>query len=97
MRGCRREIAKIERLRLNTDFWRVTLDEVNHRHRKGPLFEVHLVVGLPGGELIVYRTPPKEATEETVETALRSAFTKIRRRLTDYGKRRAHSNRRQTA
>jgi transposase len=94
MTACRKEVARLERQHARTTVRRVTLDEVHPKHRKGPLYEVRLVVAVPGGELIVHRTPPEASTDETVEVALRAAFAKIRRRLADYWERRIDSKRR---
>ncbi|MBI3753657.1 MAG: ribosome-associated translation inhibitor RaiA [Deltaproteobacteria bacterium] len=57
--------------------------EVPHRHKhKGILYNVHIYMTLPGGEVVIKREPG-----EDIYVAIRDAFDAARRKLEDYARR----------
>ncbi len=59
--------------------------EAPHRHqRQGQLFEVHIDVTTPGGELIANREHRIRQSHEDAYVALRDAFRALRRQLEEY-------------
>ncbi|MBI3397885.1 MAG: HPF/RaiA family ribosome-associated protein [Deltaproteobacteria bacterium] len=56
--------------------------EVPHRHKhKGILYDVHIYMTVPGGELAIKREPNQD-----IYVAIRDAFDAARRQLEDYGR-----------
>ena len=63
--------------------------EAPHRHqRRGGLYEVHMHVTLPGGELAASREHRELHSHEDAYVALRDAFHAMRRQLEDYERKR---------
>lgn len=56
-----------------------------HRHsQKGGLFEIKVVIALPGHEIVISRHPQEHQAHEDVYVAIRDAFDAAERRLEDY-------------
>lgn len=56
--------------------------EVPHRHKhKGILYDVHIYMTVPGGELVIKREP-----HEDIFVTIRNAFDAARRQLEDYSR-----------
>ena len=56
-----------------------------HRHsRQGNLYAVHVVLTIPGHELVVGREPAQHHAHEDVYVAIRDAFEAIKRQLQDH-------------
>jgi cold shock CspA family protein/ribosome-associated translation inhibitor RaiA len=79
----RQKIGALERLHPRITSCRVVVEKEQHRHRKGDLFRVSVDVGIPGREVVVDRTGPKDHAHEDVYVALRDAFNATARRLED--------------
>ncbi len=56
--------------------------EVPHRHKhKGILYDIHIYMTVPGGEIVV-----KRESNEDIYVAIRDAFDAARRKLEDYSR-----------
>lgn len=62
----------------------VVVEAVDHRHRKGNLYNVHVHLTLPGATLDAGRTKPDDHSHEDPYVAARDAFDVMRRRLEDF-------------
>ncbi len=60
---------------------RVTVDVPHHHKHKGILYNVHIYMTLPGGEIVIKREPNQD-----IYVAIRDAFDAARRQLEDYGR-----------
>lgn len=63
---------------------RVSVEKLHNQHRTGNLFEVHIVLSVPGRELAVSREPQKAKTRYAnpdIRTSLRDAFAAAERQL----------------
>ena len=77
---------------LNTLFPRITscrvaVEGANHRHHTGNLYRVHIDLKIPGHEIAVNGTGPKDHAHEDVYVAVRDAFDAVSRRLQDHARR----------
>jgi ribosomal subunit interface protein len=72
--------------RFSTDIMRcqVTVDAPHRHQHQGALYEVHIHLTLPQGELVASREHRERHAHEDVYVALRDAFRALRRRLEDY-------------
>lgn len=61
--------------------------EAPHRHHKGNLYHIRIDLTVPGGELVVNRTPPAHQAHEDIYVAVRDAFDDAKRELQDYARR----------
>jgi ribosomal subunit interface protein len=82
--ACWDEAAKLERYFERITSCRIVVAESHRRHQKGNLFEVRIVLNVPGRELVVNREPPAHHTDEDVYAAIREAFDTARRQLEEY-------------
>jgi cold shock CspA family protein/ribosome-associated translation inhibitor RaiA len=57
--------------------------EAPRRHRQGGLFRVRVEVSVPGGEVVVSRSPPAHHSHSDAYVAVRDAFRAARRELMD--------------
>ncbi len=62
----------------------VVVNAPHRHHQKGKLYQVRIDMTLPGGELVVNRSPSKHAAHRDARIAIRDAFNAARRRLQDY-------------
>ena len=86
-RALRRKVAWLRRYYPRIMGCRVTV-EAPHRHqRKGRLYSVRVDVTVPGGELVVARSPSLHHAHEDLLVAMRDAFDAARRELMDYARR----------
>lgn len=84
----REEVMKaanvLERFHSRITSCRVSVTNPDARHREGGLFDVHVVLKIPGhGELVVSRHAGDQPEREHLNVALRKAFAQARRRLQD--------------
>jgi ribosome-associated translation inhibitor RaiA len=84
----REEVMKaanvLERFHRRITSCRVAVTNPDARHREGGLFDVHIVLKVPGqGELVVSRRAEDQPEHEHLNVALRKAFAQARRRLQD--------------
>jgi cold shock CspA family protein len=63
---------------------RVAVTNPDSRHRRGGLFDVHVVLQVPGGkDIVISRRAEDQPEHEHLKVALRKAFAQARRRLQD--------------
>lgn len=84
----REEIAKaasgLERFHARVTGCRVSVTNPDTRHRTGGLFDVHVVVSVPGrADIVVSRRAEDQPEREHISVSLRKAFAQARRRLQD--------------
>jgi len=66
---------------------RVVIQAPHRHHHKGKLYNVHIDLTVPQGELIVSRDPKDNHAHEDVYVAIRDAFRAAERQLEDYARR----------
>jgi hypothetical protein len=86
--AARAEIEKaasaLERFHGRVTGCRVSVTNPDTRHRAGGLFDVHVVVSVPGhADIIVSRRAEDQPEREHLAVSLRKAFAQARRRLQD--------------
>jgi cold shock CspA family protein len=94
----RDHVVKLEKLYPRLIGCRVSVEALHKQHRPGNVYEVHVELSLPGGELVVSREPhrPKEKhAEPKLRASLRDAFAAAERRLLDYKRQQASEVKRQ--
>jgi len=64
----------------------VFVEAPHRRHAKGRLFEVRIDLTVPGKELVVTHSGPKNQAHEDVYVALRDAFNAAARQLEDHAR-----------
>jgi cold shock CspA family protein/ribosome-associated translation inhibitor RaiA len=79
----REKVAALERFHPRITRCRVVVEKLQHRHQQGDLFQVRIDLTVPGKEIVVGRTGPKDHAHEDVQVALRDAFDAATRRLED--------------
>ena len=84
----RAEVTKaadvLERFHKRITSCRVAVTNQDARHRTGALYDVHLVVRVPGhGDIAVSRRAEDQPEREHLNVALRKAFGQVRRRIQD--------------
>ncbi len=66
---------------------RVAVELLNHRHRTGNVVDVHIEMGVPGGEVVVTREPhrlERKYARTDLRASLHAAFKAAERRLLEY-------------
>ena len=66
----------------------VVVASPHRHHQKGKLYDVHIDLVVPGGEVVVNREAGKSQAHHDVYVAIRDAFDAAKRQLQDYSKRR---------
>jgi cold shock CspA family protein/ribosome-associated translation inhibitor RaiA len=69
---------------------RVAVELLHRQHKTGNVYDVHVEMQVPGGELVVSRTPhrPRDRyASPDLHVCLRDAFRAAERRLTEYKRR----------
>jgi ribosomal subunit interface protein len=80
----REKAAELERFSDRITGCRVIVEK-EHRHRhKGDLFRVRIEIDVPGKELAVTHTGPRDHAHEDIYVAIRDAFNAAVRRLEDH-------------
>jgi ribosome-associated translation inhibitor RaiA/cold shock CspA family protein len=83
----RERVTKLERIYDRLTSCRVSVEALHNQHRNGNVYEVHIDMLVPGGELVVSRTPHKAKeryASPDVYTSVRDAFEAAERQLIDY-------------
>ncbi len=63
---------------------RVSVTNPDLRHRTGSLFDVHVVLSVPGhADIVIRRRAQDQKEREHISVSLRKAFAQARRRLQD--------------
>jgi cold shock CspA family protein len=78
-----RRIIWLERFHPSIVGCHVAVEAPRKRHRQGGLFRVRVEVSVPGGEVVVSRSPPEHHSHTDVYVAIRDAFRAARRELMD--------------
>jgi ribosomal subunit interface protein len=82
----REKAAVLERFSDRIVHCRVVI-EAPHRHsRKGNRYAVRITVAVPGREIAVSRSGPRDQAHQDVYVAVRDAFNAMRRRLEDHAR-----------
>lgn len=76
-------IEKLEKLYPRLTSCRIAVEDRNPGRESGRLFRIRIDLGVPGGEVVVTRDPPREPGEDPVH-AIGDAFDIARRRLRKY-------------
>jgi len=80
-----RELAlHLERFSTQIISCQVIVEAPHQHHHQGKIFEVHIHVTAPKGELVAQREHRERQSHEDVYVALRDAFDAIKRQLEDY-------------
>jgi ribosomal subunit interface protein len=66
---------------------RVVVEAPHHRRQQGNLFVVRIELTVPGGELVVNRSPSEHQAHQDVYVAVHDAFDEARRILEDHARR----------
>ena len=66
----------------------VIVEPLSHHARQGALYDFHIDITLPDGEIAIRRARPADHAHEDPYVALRDAFRAARRKLEDYERRR---------
>jgi cold shock CspA family protein len=85
----RRYVGKLEHRFEHLIGCRVAVELLHRQHKTGNIFEVHIAMQVPGGELVVSRAPhrPQERfAQPDLRTCLRDSFRAAERQLTDFKK-----------
>lgn len=77
----REKVAKLEEYFGRIVSCRVVVEAEHRRHHKGNLYNVRIVLGMPGEDIVVNRSGPRDHAHEDVQVALRDAFDAARRQL----------------
>lgn len=80
----RKRAARLERFFDHMTGCRVVIEAPHRHHRHGKLYDVRIDISVPGTELVVNRSGPKNQAHEDVYVALRDAFEAATRQLQDY-------------
>lgn len=65
---------------------RVTVDAPHQHGGKGNLYEIHLDITVPGGEIVVRRNPTERHAHEDIYVVIRDVFDEARRQLQDHAR-----------
>ncbi|HWI27537.1 MAG TPA: HPF/RaiA family ribosome-associated protein [Stellaceae bacterium] len=83
----RERVAKLEKRYPRLVGCRVSVEALHHQHRTGNIYEVHIDLKLPGGEVAVSREPHHardKYAHPDLKRSLRDAFAAAERRLDDF-------------
>jgi ribosomal subunit interface protein len=83
----RDHIAKLERIYDRIVTCRVAVEADHNQHRTGKVYDVHVELVVPGGELVVSREPQKaklKYANPDIHTSIRDAFRAAERQLIEY-------------
>jgi ribosome-associated translation inhibitor RaiA/cold shock CspA family protein len=86
----RRRVAKLEKIYDRIVHCRVSVELLHRQHRTGNVFEVHIELALPGGELVVSREPHRAKEKYAfpdIRVSVRDAFEAAERQLKDFKER----------
>src|SRR5690349_7506183 len=75
--------ARLERFHPRITSCEVAVEEPHHKHRKGNLFSVRLLIRTPTSEVVINRAGPEDHAHEDFFVALRDAFDAAQRKLED--------------
>ena len=76
--------ARLERFSGNIGRCQVSVDRPHQHQQQGEVFEVHILVTVPGREIAVRRSAQRSAAHENAYVAARDAFDAMRRKLAEH-------------
>ncbi len=82
----REKAEKLERHFDRVISCRVVVESPHRRHQKGKLYNVSIGIGVPGKEIVVNHSGPKNHAHEDVYVAVRDAFNAATRQLEDHAR-----------
>ena len=85
----REKAAKLERHYKRIMSCSVVVEATHRRGHRGRIFDIHIDLRVPGGELVVSRQPGADHAHEDIYVAIRDAFRAAERQLEDYARRQA--------
>ena len=77
----RGRVAKLEQLYPRISSCRVVVEKQHRSHQKGNMFDIHIVVHMPGREIAVSRDHGVNPAHEDVYVAVRDAFDAAKRQM----------------
>jgi cold shock CspA family protein len=80
----RQKAARLDSLANHIMSCRVVIEPAGQHHLHGNLYQVHLDIKLPGGEIAITREPSKHVKYKNLTLAIRDAFDSARRKLEDF-------------
>ncbi|HYM32202.1 MAG TPA: HPF/RaiA family ribosome-associated protein [Candidatus Cybelea sp.] len=83
----RKHADKLERFFPRIMSCNVVVEAPNRRRHKGNLYRVRIDLKVPGQEIVVNETGPKNHAHEDIYVAVRDAFDAVVRRLEDHARR----------
>ena len=87
-RDIRDRFAKLERLYDRMVGGRVSVEAQHRQHRTGNVYDVHIIMSVPGGHNLVVSREPKKAKEKyanpDLHTSIRDAFEAAERQLIEF-------------
>jgi nucleotide-binding universal stress UspA family protein len=86
-------LARLEKIAPDVVRCRVTVGRRSHGNRKGDLYDVGVVLTVPGREVAITRTPPTHKAGETLGAAVADAFEKARKQLLESRREERHARR----
>jgi ribosomal subunit interface protein len=89
----RQRVDRLERLYDRITSCHVVVDKPHRHGNKGKIYEVRVLLDVPGKEIAVYREGRNDHAHEDVYVALRDAFDATERRLEDFDRKRDHRTR----
>src|SRR2546421_7499384 len=87
----RKRVAKLEKLYPRLTGCRVSVEALHHQHQTGNIYEVHVVMSVPGRDLAVSREPHKAKqryANPDLRVSVREAFDAAERQLGQFKERR---------
>lgn len=82
--ACWSEAEKLERYFPDIISCHVTVEMPHRRRRSGNHYDLRLRMKVPGGEVLVSRTPTQHRTSEDATLMVRETFDEARRQLQDH-------------
>lgn len=83
-------LEKLQRFASDITTCHVTIHSPHQHHHQGQLYDVHIRIGMAGGEINIGREGSRNHAHEDVYVALRDAFDAAVRKLEDAVRRRDH-------
>lgn len=90
----RKRVAKLEKFYPRLTGCRVSVEALHQQHQTGNIYEVHVVLSVPGRDLAVSREPHKAKqryANPDVRVSVREAFDAAERQLAEFKERRRES------
>jgi ribosomal subunit interface protein len=86
----RERVSRLERFYDRITSCDVVVDAPHRHHHQGRIYEIRIVIRIPGADIAINRAGPHDHAHEDVYVALRDAFDAAERKLEDAQRRRDH-------